>query len=279
MSGAPDPLYIAARRVLLDALEALADHRDALVLVGAQAVYMHTGEADLAVAPYTTDADLAIDPRRLGDEPLLEDALTSAGFEFARPGAGAWTKPVMVGDSEHRMVVDFLVPPALGGPGRRGARIPPHAVGAARKARGIEGAFVDLDELRVTSLDRADTRAYDVAVAGSAALLVAKTIKVGERADRSDRTSDKDALDVLRLLRAISSEELVRRFALLRANDDTSTITADALAQMAYLFASPRGLGATMAARALSPFEPEDTVRASIAALTRALLDALGDRP
>lgn len=278
MSGAPDPLYVAARRVLLDALEALADHRGALVLVGAQAVYLHTGAGNLAVAPYTTDADLAIDPRRLGDKPLLEDALTRAGFALARPDVGAWTKPVRVGDVEHRMVVDFLVPPALGGPGRRGARIPPHAVGAARKARGIEGTLVDRDERRVTSLDPADARAFDVAVAGSAALLVAKTIKVGERADRSDRTSDKDALDVLRLLRAISAEELVRRFALLRANDDTSTITAEALAQMADLFSSPRSLGATMAVRASSPFEPEDTVRASIAALTRALLDALGER-
>lgn len=31
-------LYVLARRVLLDALEALADHREAIVLVGAQAV-------------------------------------------------------------------------------------------------------------------------------------------------------------------------------------------------------------------------------------------------
>ena len=56
--GAPDPLYVAARRTLLDALEAVEMQLDALVLVGAQAVYLHTGEGDLAVAPYTTDADL-----------------------------------------------------------------------------------------------------------------------------------------------------------------------------------------------------------------------------
>src|SRR3990172_12331902 len=63
MPGAPDPLYVKAREVLLDALEALAPHRSSLVLVGAQAIYLHTGEADVAVAPYTTDADLVIDPR------------------------------------------------------------------------------------------------------------------------------------------------------------------------------------------------------------------------
>lgn len=76
MPGEPEPLlYVAARRALLDALQALAPHLDALVLVGAQAVYLHAGEADLAVAPYTTDADLALEPARLGPEPRLEEAL------------------------------------------------------------------------------------------------------------------------------------------------------------------------------------------------------------
>ncbi len=39
----PDPLYALARAVLLDVLEALGDQRDAVVLVGAQAIYLHTG--------------------------------------------------------------------------------------------------------------------------------------------------------------------------------------------------------------------------------------------
>ena len=64
--------------VLLDALEALSDHRAALILVGAQAIYMHTGEGDLAVAPYTTDGDSALDPAELGPTPKLEDASVSA---------------------------------------------------------------------------------------------------------------------------------------------------------------------------------------------------------
>jgi hypothetical protein len=56
---APDPLYIAARRVLLDALNALNEHRGAVVLVGAQAIYLQADEADLdaSVAPFTADAD------------------------------------------------------------------------------------------------------------------------------------------------------------------------------------------------------------------------------
>jgi hypothetical protein len=35
----PDPLYVWARAALLDAVEALGAHRDAIVLVGAQAIY------------------------------------------------------------------------------------------------------------------------------------------------------------------------------------------------------------------------------------------------
>ena len=50
MSGAPDPRYVVARSVLLDALEALGEQREAVVVVGAQAIYMQTGAVELAVA-------------------------------------------------------------------------------------------------------------------------------------------------------------------------------------------------------------------------------------
>ncbi len=69
MPGEVDDAYILARRILLDALEALAPHRDAVIVVGAQAIYLHTGEGDLAVSPYTTDADLALDPSALSPAP------------------------------------------------------------------------------------------------------------------------------------------------------------------------------------------------------------------
>ena len=55
-----DELYVLARSVLLDALEALGPHREACVLAGAQAIYLRVGEADLAVAPFTTDGDLGV---------------------------------------------------------------------------------------------------------------------------------------------------------------------------------------------------------------------------
>ena len=83
-----DELYVLARRVLLDALEALGEHREATILVGAQAIYLHTGAADLAVAEYTTDADLALDPALLAQVPPLEQALEGAGFHGSSRAVG-----------------------------------------------------------------------------------------------------------------------------------------------------------------------------------------------
>ncbi|WP_419554482.1 hypothetical protein [Candidatus Poriferisodalis sp.] len=53
-------MYIRARAGLLDAADALGVHLDAVVLVGAQAVYAHTSETEFVVDEYTTDADFAL---------------------------------------------------------------------------------------------------------------------------------------------------------------------------------------------------------------------------
>lgn len=153
MSGVPDPLYVAARTTLLDALEAIGRHREAVVLVGAQAVYVRAGTSELAVAAYTTDADLAIDPASLGPEPLLEEMLGIAGFSRSSQDVGVWSKDVPVEGVPRRIVVDLLVPETLGGPGRRGARIPPHGKLTARKVIGLEGALVDRDLHTIGALD------------------------------------------------------------------------------------------------------------------------------
>lgn len=52
-----DELYVRARRALLDASDALSPHLDSIVLVGAQAIYLHTGAAELSFAEFTVDAD------------------------------------------------------------------------------------------------------------------------------------------------------------------------------------------------------------------------------
>jgi hypothetical protein len=88
--GVPDPEYVLARRVLLDALQALGEQRSAVVLVGAQAISLQTGDADLAVAPYATDGDVAIDPSRLRDNPKIGEAFRRAGFSAHTRHVGTW---------------------------------------------------------------------------------------------------------------------------------------------------------------------------------------------
>ena len=149
MSGGPDPLYVRARTVLLDVAVALTEQRDALVLVGAQAIYLHTGNTDFAVAEYTTDADFCVAPAALTDAPLLPGLLEAQGF---LPGEhpGAWLSP-------DGIPVDLMVPEALAGPSlRRGARLGPHGKRAARRAKGLEGAIVDRKLTTIPSLDPAD---------------------------------------------------------------------------------------------------------------------------
>ena len=86
MPGDVDPLYVRARTALLDALDALEPHLDALVLVGAQAVYLHTSETELAVAEYTTDADLAVAPGELADTPAAGEPPPGGGGGTGCPG-------------------------------------------------------------------------------------------------------------------------------------------------------------------------------------------------
>jgi len=87
-----DELYRDSRRALLDALEALAGQREGLILVGAHAVYVYTGEADVAIATRTKDSDLAIDPALLLEDPLLEKAMAAAGFyrDLVSAQPGQW---------------------------------------------------------------------------------------------------------------------------------------------------------------------------------------------
>jgi hypothetical protein len=268
MPGAPDPLYVKAREVLLDALEALAPHRSSLVLVGAQAIYLHTGEADLAVAPYTTDADLVIDPARLGSRPSVGESLEASGFV---PGVqpGQWLK--------EGIRVDLMVPEAVAGPGRRGVRLGAHGKRTARKARGLEGALVDRELHEVASLGEGSRR-IEVAVAGPASLLVSKLHKLAERLDEAGRLKDKDALDVLRILRAVPTPTLAQRLKRMQKDSRAATATAEAIGQLRTLFGTRDAPGSGFAARACEALELGDTIKASCAALSQDLLAALTHR-
>lgn len=127
-------------------------------MVRAQAIYFHAGDADLAVAPYTTDADFTISPAELADRPLISDLLTERGFT-PREDPGSWLSPEGV-------YVDIMVPETLAGPGRRGAELGPHGRRVARRSKGLEGALVDRDRHTIGALDPDDQRLVMVWVAG-----------------------------------------------------------------------------------------------------------------
>lgn len=269
MTNLPPPEYVMARSVLLDALQALGTHLDALVLVGAQAVYLHTGDADLIVVPTTTDADLAIFPTKLLDEPLLEDALSDAGFELGAD-PGTWR-------GRFGVAVDLMVPEVLrGGSSRRSARLPIHGNRAARRTIGLEPALVDNEIHEIAACDATDTRAVRLRVAGPAALLVAKVTKIEERRDKPTRHTPKDGLDVLRLLQSTSSEAMARRLTDLERDPLAGAVTTAAVESLRRDGADPRGLIASLAGRGVGNLADPDTARGSVAVLIEELLTALG---
>lgn len=273
-----DELYVIARRVLLDALDALSEHRDATILVGAQAIYLHTGDADRGVAEYTTDADLAIDPNLLAEIPTLEQALEGAGFVASSSAIGTWkTRRRTAGSLDVDVQVDLLVPTTVSpGIGRRAARLPGHGIHAARKVDGLEGVLVDLAEHDITSLEPAtDPRIVRAKVAGPGSLLVAKMFKIHERRG-SARANDKDALDVLRILQSVSTEDLARRLTSILGDARSATTGARALEFFTELFGSRGSDGAAMAARAAQPLIDADQVRLTCEVLAGDLFELIG---
>lgn len=227
-----DPAYVGARRALLDALLALEAHLANVVLIGAQAIYVHTGAGDFSVAPMTTDADLVVDREGLSDEPDIVQCLSRAGFVNAgQPGHFINTADV---------AVDLMMAPHQSGRESRNARsaaIPPHSRQTARIGAGLAAALTDNETHQLLALDPVDDRAVRIKVAGPAALLVAKVFKIRDRlaqaaAGQPERIIDKDALDVLRLLRAVETEALVDGF---RRHPPESAAASDVAAAMAII--------------------------------------------
>jgi hypothetical protein len=196
MPGAPDPLYVLARSALLDALEALGHQRDAVILVGAQAIYLHTGEIEVA-----------------------------------------------------------------------------------RKARGLEAALIDKTPTLITALHHPDARSFSIAVAGPAALIVSKVHKIDERLNERQltRLDDKDALDVLRLLQAVSTSGLAQALRALMRDTVAGEVTLQAVASLRTHFEDVRAAGPQMAARAAGLLADADAIAQSCAILTTDLLQAIGE--
>lgn len=282
MARAPDgvdrhDLNVVARRVLLDALVALRDQSEALTIVGAQAVYLRSPEVRFsAAASYTSDADLSIDPRRLADAPLLQDAMLGAGFvRSVADHAGSWVRSERVGGIAADVPVDLLVPESLSGGGRRSVRIPPHDRMAARRVPGLEAAVVDNDQLEIHSFEpEVDERVVLANVAGPAALLVAKAYKIHERLGEigQRRLTDKDAGDVVRLVVSDTGPEQVAvRFQRLLNDERTRDTARLGLEHLRGLFGAAATPGTEMAVSALTGILGPARVRAVVPAYVAAL--------
>ncbi len=261
-----------AREALLDAIEALQAQLDAIIVVGAQAIYLHTGSAEVAIAEFTTDGDLALDPDVLSSDPRVNDAMREGGFEpDPRSSAiGTWI-------SRRGVPVDLMVPEAVAGAGRRGVRVPPHDSTAMRRARGLEAALVDNSPMSMGALDSAaDPREFTVAVAGPAALLIAKLHKIHDRIETPDRLNDKDAHDVYRLLRAIETQVLSDTLSSLLHDPASAKVTRQALDYLDSDFAmGANARGSLMAGAAERLVGDPVAVAESVALLARDLLDAV----
>jgi len=267
-------LLVLAPRVLLDAVEALDRQRDALILIGAQAVYIHTGSVQIALPEATKDSDIAIDREQLADDPLIEQAMAEAGFRMGRD-PGSWLGAMDV-------PVDLMMPDTMSDPGAtRGARTPPHSKRAIRRAAGLEAAIVDNSPYEITALDHRDPRRFMMRVAGPAALLIAKMHKLGERNETNvARLDDKDAHDVYRLLSAVPTESLAATLATLRETDLAGTATETGLHHFQELFAvGPDGLGCIMAGRAEELVGDPQFVSQAAASLAQDLIRSLASKP
>lgn len=276
-----DPRYVEARRVLLDALDALAPHLGAVVLAGAQAIYLRAGANSLPVSDYTIDGDLTLDPAVLLDEPALEELMRSAGFKLAlmqgHEEPGIWTVEAVIAETPTSIAVDLLVPAAVAPRKGRGALQQPHGKRAARSIVGLEAALVDNGEMIISALDPADGRSQAVKVAGIPALLVAKVHKLSDRVDegRPSRLDDKDAADVVRLMGAGDVGSVAATLTALSTHPTAGEVTRAAIERFDELFGSRAGVGIEMATRSLRTGMPGERVKAICLAYTEQLRSLL----
>ena len=263
MTSQPRIEYIDARRVLLDALTALQAQLDAVVLVGAQAVYLRTAGRLPTYQPFTTDADLVLSPDLLAARPPLGDVMIAAGFVL--PGEpGIWEARFhREGIADEIVVpVDLIVPMQVAsGSGRRGARLGgdhgKHTAPQERRARrcaGRQRRHRDHISRNVGHSLGCRTRRRRSRAAGL------QLFKLGERLAKPERLEAKDAGDIYRLFDVLSPDEMADRFQLLLADERSATTSVAAIEYGKQLFQSRGSPGVSLGATALAGTMPEATV-------------------
>ena len=134
--------------------------------------------------------------------------------------------------------------------------------------------MIQFKDQRIRVQKWSDTRTLDVRVAGPAALLVAKVHKIDDRKD-SDRQSDKDALDVLRLLRGTETDDLVARYAKLLGDKRSEEAALRGQDLLEAQFAKRQNIGVQMAIRSAGALGDTDEISVLFEALVNDFLFAL----
>lgn len=231
--GPLEPEIITSRRALINVIEGLAEHRDALTVLGGHAVMEVTQHVPALPPDDTTrDGDLGVFPQLLGDDPALAQRMTELGYETSREERpGVWS-PISQRDRDihDRDCVDLIAPMSLSREGMtsgrsiRAARIGAHGKAAVSATEGTELTFVDRQLRTLRAFDGGST--VDAFVAGPTALLCAKAFKLHDRMDpkrlerNPERLRVKDFADVYRLLLAVSPQDAAATFAKGAARDE-----------------------------------------------------------
>ncbi len=158
----------------------------------------------------------------------------------------------------------------------RAAVLEPHEKLTARIARGLEPALLDNERVDIAALETPDLRRFRLRVAGPAALLTAKVIKIGERLEQADRQPDrlkeKDALDAFRLLQAVDTSDLVRGIRSHEAEAHAAAVSFEAIELLRVNGSTVEGRLAMLASSAA---QGDPAVAPAFAALVNELLAGL----
>lgn len=278
-SGAElDAGYVLARRILLDALAALALYGpDAVIVVGAQAIYLRCQDHEqIPIPPFTLDSDLVFDVARRVSHLPIRAHLESRGYSLRDGQPGLYQAPNLPPEALAAGGVDLFVPAAHAiGDHRRDANLPGDSR-AARRQRGLELALIDRSRIAIRSLQPNDSRIVEALVAGPAALLVSKLVKIDERmAGDPDRIEQKDVLDVYRLLRSHDTEALVRAIKSCRGQEKAAPVIDEAIGSLRTHFTTAPARALTLLGRYLEPYPAKATVVEATRILSEELFNAL----
>lgn len=112
-------------------------------------------------------------------------------------------------------------------------------------------------------------------VAGTGALMVAKLHKLWERTEHDDRVKAKDALDIVRILRATSTPDLAQRLRELRLSQEAGVVAIDAIEHLDSLFGRRDGRGIALAIQATDRLVDPEELAISTITLANDLRSAL----